>query len=305
MNLQVSLQEHRRVVGSCIDVPREHPSFPLPLNEVGISGKTVWIHLPQGRLPFTARIGVDLRADMRGIHMSRLEEVMATLYEQSFIDVRSYALELGREAIRRQEADHGTVYLSGKLPIVRQAAVSQHSSLDTIDISVEARLEKNGAEVAEKTLIGVGVTHITACPCTQVYNRTLFGHEEATCPPPTHSQRSYTTLVLEAEKSRPAYEELLDCLESALHVTQDLLKRPDEAEIVLKAHRCPQFAEDAVRQTAREAGRQFVDVLPPEARVIVETLSFESIHIHDVRCRLDISLGEIVDCLNSSGHDDP
>lgn len=299
MSSQISTQEHRRVVDSCIDVPQERPSFPLHLTEVGISGKTAWVHLPQGRLPFSARIDVDLPGDLRGIHMSRLEEVMASLYDQSFIDLRSYALELGREAVRHQEASCGKVYLSGKLPIVRQAVISKHSSIDTVDISAKAYLRSKEDRISEKVEIGVGVSHITACPCTQVYNQALFERENESCPFPTHSQRSYTKLIVDADGARPNYEELLDCLESALHVTQDLLKRPDEAEIVLKAHRYPQFVEDAVRETARALGIQFCDVLPTSARVIIDSLSFESIHIHDVRCRLDTTFGEIIKCLNS------
>ena len=277
----------------CVDVPKEYPEFPLPLTEVGISGKTVWVHLPQGRLPFTARLEVDLPEHVRGIHMSRLEETIACLYEQSFVDLRSYAMELARRIIRRQEADRGAVHLSGKLPTMRQTSISQRCSLDTVDISAEVYVERNGSELIDRSFIGAGVSHITACPCTQVYNQTLFDRQGDSCPLPTHSQRSYTRLTLEAAQSRPTYEELFDCLESALHVTQDLLKRPDEAEIVLKAHRNPQFAEDAVRGTAKAVGEKFRDVLPETTRVIIESLSLESIHIHDVRCKIETNLGEI------------
>ena len=62
----------------------------------------------------------------------------------------------------------------------------------------------------------------------------------------------------------------------------------------LKAHRNPQFAEDTVREIARAAGEKLNDILPPETRVLVKTLSLESIHIHDVECCLDTKLGEIL-----------
>ena len=71
---------------------------------------------------------------------------------------------------------------------------------------------------------------------------------------PTHSQRSQTWLHLRSAAQAPAHQEMLTCLENSLHLTQDLLKRPDEAEIVLKSHIHPQFAEDAVRETARGVG---------------------------------------------------
>ncbi|TFG37082.1 MAG: hypothetical protein E4H46_02425, partial [Desulfobacterales bacterium] len=113
------------------------------------------------------------------------------------------------------------------------------------------------------------------------------------CPMPTHSQRSQTWLHLRGAGEVPAYQDLLTCLENSLHLTQDLLKRQDEAEIVLKSHIHPQFAEDAVRETARAVGHMFGAVLPAGTAVIIESLSLESIHIHDVCCRLETSLGAI------------
>jgi len=81
----------------------------------------------------------------------------------------------------------------------------------------------------------------------------------------------------------PSFGEILECLESALHVTQDLLKRPDEAEIVLKAQHFPRFAEDTAREIAKETGKRFGRKLPASTEVIIESLSLESIHIHNVQ----------------------
>ena len=110
---------------------------------------------------------------------------------------------------------------------------------------------------------------------------------------PTHSQRSRTMLMVEQQAGKPHWQNILACLEDSLHVTQDLLKRPDEAEIVLKAHQQPQFAEDAVRETARQAVRHFGARLPENSRIIINSRSLESIHIHDVTCRLSTSLAEL------------
>ena len=52
--------------------------------------------------------------------------------------------------------------------------------------------------------------------------------------------------------------------------------------------------EDAVRETARAVAERFSKVLPPSAAIEVESLSLESIHIHDVHCRFQGTLGEIV-----------
>ena len=285
--------EHLRVIESGDDVPEQRPSFAIPLNEVGISGKTVWVRLPQGLLPFNARLAVDLAGERRGIHMSRLEEVISALHNHSFLDLRAYAVALGREMVARQQASGGTLFLSGLIPHLRKGLISDRESLDTVKISTGSRFWYDEGQLRDETMVGVEVCHITACPCTQVYNRALFRPVDDVCPMPTHSQRSMTRLEVQADGPSPTCKELLACLEQALHVTQDLLKRPDEAEIVLKSHRSPQFAEDAVRETARAAGLNLAGKLGPETRVVIESASLESIHIHDVVCRLDCTLGEI------------
>ena len=289
----ISPQDHARVLAEGLDIPQQQPSFSLPLPEVGICGKTVWVRLPEGVIPFAARLEVNLAANVRGIHMSRMEEVIAALYDKEFSDLREYGLQLGREMMARQGASSGRVRLTGQLPLIRTAKVSGRQSVDSIAVSLDLKLTGNGEEMSALVMLGVGVAHITACPCTQAYNQTLFGKEGEDCPLPTHSQRSQTTLALQSAGLSPSIAELLACLEAALHVTQDLLKRTDEAQLVYTSHSQPQFAEDAVREVARRAGERFGKTLPPETLVVIDSLSLESIHIHDVCCRLETTLAEI------------
>lgn len=289
----ISRETHNQVLANGTDVPEQVPSFPIPLSEVGICDKTVWVQLPEGRLPFTAKMTVDLPARVRGIHMSRLEQTIADLYGESFIDLGDYGWQLAERMISRQKGEKARVRLTGKLPLLRQSKISRHLSVDPLEIEVEVSVARQEGGLKTTIKSGIGVCHITACPCTQVYNQDVFLSSRE-CPMPTHSQRSRTWLHLSGEGRVPSAGEMLDCLESALHVTQDLLKRPDEAEIVMKSHRYPQFAEDAVRETARAVGRRFGAGLPDSTGVCIESLSLESIHIHDVCCRLETTLGEIL-----------
>jgi len=289
----IPAEDHRRALSEGQDVPEQRPSFQIHLSEVGISGKTVWVSLPQGRLPFEAEIYVDLPEDVRGIHMSRMEQAIADLHEINFDDPRQYALALARDVLARQRGERAQVSVSGKIPLVRRTAVTDRLSVEALDLSAEVRVWRRPDGIAFQSLLGLSVRHITACPCTQVYNQSVTQVRETGFPLITHSQRSATRLRIEDADGRVSYEDLLECLESTLHVTQDLLKRPDEAEIVLQAHRYPQFAEDVVREVARETGRRMIDKVPPSAVVIIESHSLESIHIHDVRCALRTTLGEI------------
>jgi len=250
--------------------------------------------MPIGILPFDATLSVALQPEVRGIHMSRMEEVITDLYNRQFDDPLSYATELAKMMVLRQEAGSGTVELSGRLPIQRRGSASGRISIDSMEITCRVECDRSKGTLEKvKRMIGVAVNHITACPCTQAYNQVLFNVSPDTCPLPTHSQRSQTRLTTSVHENAPCFDDLRICLEAALHVTQDLLKRQDEAEIVLKSHRHPQFAEDAVRETAREVVRRFGDWLPGSAAVIIESLSLESIHIHDVHCRLETTLAEL------------
>ncbi len=287
----ISTNNHIKALRSGVDVPEQRPSFEFPLTAVGISGKTVWVRLPQGVIPFSVKLQVDLPSEFRGIHMSRMEESISELVEISFSSISDYARELGHRMLSRQRGGKGMVVLSGKLPITRVSAISEKKSIDSIDTEITASFVKKESGINETIMHGVGLCHITACPCTQVYNQVIFPGNQS--PYPTHSQRSYTKLFLEMHEKLPTTIDLVNCLETSLHVTQDLLKRPDEAEIVMKAHQSPQFAEDAVRQTAQAVGQNFGSLLPGSNRVIIDSLSLESIHIHDVCCRLETSLAEI------------
>lgn len=294
MSSLIDEKVHRQVLENCIDVPNQKPERPIFLNEVGVSGKTIWIRLPYGLVPFEAKLSVSLDSSTRGIHMSRMEEVISELHVHEFADPCKYGIELAKRMILKQDGNNGKVYLSGKLPVKRCGVVSKRTSIDTMDVSAEISVhtEKDKSFV-DHARIGVGAHHITACPCTQAYNEVLFENRDESCPLPTHSQRSFTRLSIDTHNDLPTYEDLLSCLESSLHVTQDLLKRQDEAEMVLKSHRCPQFAEDAVREVAGKAALQFKEILPGTTRIEIESISLESIHIHDVHCRLVCTLNDI------------
>ncbi len=300
----ISDEAHREALARGVDVPEQLPSFPLPLNEVGISGKTVWVMLPEGRLPFSAAVHVNLPASVRGIHMSRIEDAIAKLHEQSFADLAAYGEELARLTLAGQQGSRAVVSLRGQLPCRRQTPVSQRTSLDTVEISADITLNRVAEQTSLRRTLGVSVAHITACPCTQLYNAVIFRSGPDGPPMPTHSQRSRTTLQLSTPGSGPSYDELRHCLEESLHVTGDLLKRPDEAELVMKSHYLPQFAEDAVRETARNVGCRFSHNLAASTKVFIESLSLESIHIHDVHCRLQTTLGEIAAVNGRSKNED-
>ena len=80
-------------------------------------------------------------------------------------------------------------------------------------------------------------------------------------PVATHNQRGIGTLYIgcpEACGEGVEAETLLRIVESAMSSEiYELMKRPDEVEVVEKAHRRPRFVEDCVREMVRMAGERF------------------------------------------------
>jgi len=73
----------------------------------------------------------------------------------------------------------------------------------------------------------------------------------------------------------------------------ELLKRPDEHELVTRALNRPQFTEDVAREVALGAFNRFQEVASNETNVDVESVLQDSIHIHDVRTRIQTTFGKI------------
>ncbi len=284
---------HEKVLNSCADVPEMKPLFEIPLTSAGITAKKVWINVPQGRLPFDAEIMVSLPGSFRGIHMSRMERAISRLYPKEFNDIRQYGMELCREVLPGQRGETADISIKGAVPQLTRTAVSNEISVDGLDIWAVIKGRKDRDRLETTSLLGVAVTHMTACPCTKIYSQELFPEAEAALTP-THSQRCITSLEVEDRKEVLSYEDLYRCLASCLHVSQDLLKRPDEVELVIKSHRDPQFAEDAVRQTALSAAKELKGAIPEDSRIRIESVSLESIHQHNVKYVLECTMEQIV-----------
>jgi len=81
----------------------------------------------------------------------------------------------------------------------------------------------------------------------------------------------------------------------------ELMKRPDEAEVVEKAHRRPRFVEDCVREMIRMAVDEFAE-FGDETFVLARQENLETIHQHNVMAERHGLLGELTRELRSDEH---
>nr|MBA2342040.1 GTP cyclohydrolase I FolE2 [Thermoleophilaceae bacterium] len=159
----------------------------------------------------------------------------------------------------------------------------------------------------------------TACPCAQelVGARARerleadgFSGDEIErvfehVPIATHNQRGLGTLYVGCPEGCEAAvdgERLLRIAESGMSSEiYELLKRPDELEVVEKAHRRPRFVEDCVREMVRMAVAEFTP-LGDEAFVLARQENLETIHRHNVVAERYGLLGELARELDAEEH---
>ncbi|MFX1502000.1 MAG: GTP cyclohydrolase, FolE2/MptA family, partial [Promethearchaeota archaeon] len=73
---------------------------------------------------------------------------------------------------------------------------------------------------------------------------------------------------------------------------QSVLKRPEEGELIRTAHLKPLFAEDVVREMAKNFITREFPILD-EADIIFKVETLESIHPYNVYCELKRKYGEL------------
>ena len=143
---------------------------------------------------------------------------------------------------------------------------------------------------------------MTACPCAMETCREqlaaefpdLARSELADLPMISHNQRNRTRLTVELPEGVDVEaDELISAIEAAQSSpTYAILKRGDEARVVVAAHRNPKFVEDVLRDLLASLPARFPD-LPATAGLRAETTSEESIHKYNVVAAHRTTLGEL------------
>jgi GTP cyclohydrolase-4 len=150
-------------------------------------------------------------------------------------------------------------------------------------------------------LVGVEVQGMTACPCAMetVKQKLLRRHPELKrlpddLPTISHNQRNRTTLMIEVpEQVDIEADDLVEIVESSLSSpTYGILKREDEANVVMRAHENPKFVEDVVRDILGKLLTKYRH-LDDSVHVTVRSESEESIHKHNAFAERVTTLGEL------------
>jgi len=278
------------------------------LTRVGVTQvrRPVSVRRPGKTVTLTPTISlfVDLPANQRGSHMSRNVEAVAELVERSLSkpapSLEALCAQLARGLLDKHE-----------YATVAEAEMKADYFLERRNPSGKATVEgyvlmakavaHRGAKALVRKSIGVEVVGMTVCPCAQETVRQLFAKKNkrirsGECMPPmlTHNQRNVTSLYIEVpEKFAVEANDLIGMVEgSQSSPTFEILKRPDEGQVVLNAHMNPKFVEDVVRDVLHKVVDAYPK-LPDEVAVTVRSESQESIHKHNAVAERVTTLGEL------------
>ena len=283
-----------------------HNSFKL--TKVGVKDvrKPVRVRRDGKSLTLTATfdIFVDLPASQKGSHLSRNLEIVAEIVNES---VRSPmpGLEFAAEKIavellnRHSYASNSEVWARAEY-FLERTGPGGRKSLEPYELVAKAWAHRN-KPIAVCKAIGVKVVGMTACPCAmETVRHELTSRKPALAkqcgdiPMISHNQRNRTTLMLEVpEEAEVEANDLVELVESSLSSpTYGILKRKDEGNVVLNAHRNPKFVEDVVRDILGKLLKKYKD-LDDSVHVTVRSVSEESIHKHNALAERVTTLGEL------------
>jgi GTP cyclohydrolase IV len=285
------------------DVQARRPRTALSLSRVGVTGveKVIRIQANGGEQLFYAELEcfVDLAAEQKGAHMSRFEEVVEEAIDEVILGEAFKAETLATHIAERVRARQGglrsEVTIAARYPEPKRAPASGALTQEIYTLFGSAVASERGT----RRLIGVEAQGMTACPCAQelVAGRArerltddgftddeverIFEH----VPVATHNQRGIGRLHVGCPEScgeSVEAAELLAIVENAMSSEiYELMKRPDEAEVVEKAHRRPRFVEDCVREMLRMGLERFGH-LGDDAFLLARQENLETIHKHNV-----------------------
>lgn len=276
------------------DIPSLVPRIAVPV-WAGISDVDLAINLagPDTRVTSASvDIAVQLPAGNRGAHMSRFQQAVLDSELIQFDGPVEAASWLAGVIAAEQPALAGRATVRMKAKQLRLTAQTQRLSAIMVGLVGEVVSPADGRMQGS---ISVEVDVMTACPCTLRFSelkaeRVLGGPVPDLPPTFTHSQPGALTVVLSGPvDALPQWQEVVDALEGVAHFREAVLKRPDEHELVERAHRGPQFTEDLTRLALAAVAAR----VPGHLMVRVSARLFESIHPHTAVSSIEASAASV------------
>jgi GTP cyclohydrolase-4 len=284
-----------------IDIQNETPKTKFKLTRVGIRAVKKPVLVERAgkitTLAATIDVFVDLPATRKGVHMSRsveaVNEILDKAIHKPVKGIENLCANIAKQLLEKHsyanlaevkmEADY---FLDCKTP----SGMPTTESYTLLGRAIAERARKL------RKSIGVRVIGMSSCPCA-IETIKEFSKKKLkpkSYPILTHNQRNISTLIVEVpEEYDIEANDLIKIVESCVSSpTYELLKRKDEAKLVLKAYKNPKFVEDIVRDILSEVMKKYY-YLPDDVLLAVRSESEESIHKHNAFAERITTLREL------------
>jgi GTP cyclohydrolase-4 len=305
-------------MGDLPDIQACVPDYPINLTRVGVTGVKKLVKVERGGdnrpivLISNFEVFVDLPSDRKGANLSRNFEVIDEVVEEAInkpvYEIEELCGEIATRLLSRHEyATRSEVKMRTEYVVRRTTPSTKATCQEVVDIFAEA-LAKAGPTGYLKKSVGAEVVGTTACPCAQEIMKDKVRNELAKIgveksvasdfaermPIATHNQRGRGYISIEVHDRRcVSIDKIIKIIEESMSSkVYGLLKRPDEAVVVLRAHSNPKFVEDCVRTMAQKVVEAFGD-LPDDAAVTLKQINEESIHQHNAFAERTATMGEL------------
>lgn len=289
------------------DVQAEVPGLRIGVDRVGL----LWVSVPIASQRLSSdryilqdvrfSVFVNLPPDQRGIHASRSYESILDAVAEVPLKGRleDAAKKVATTLLERHGyASKSEVKVRAKLFRAVKTPVTGKESYEKTLVRGGAVATRTGGGIEVKRSLGVTVYGLTACPCAQRVVKAILEDSGETLKEEwmaaTHMQRTLASADLWLVDG-----ETFDLLELAEFAkaglsspVYDLLKRPDEAHLVMSVFRNTLFAEDAARLVASKIAKG-ASTLDPRTKLRVRIMSIESVHSHDFLAEIVSTLGDL------------
>lgn len=305
------------------DLQDSYSPLDVAIDKVGIMGLRKKIDIVKGnyKYSFYPKISalISLPAKQRGIHMSRtsetIEEVINEVIFKPTPTIEVVADRIIKKLLKKHKYTLKVhVELEGDIVIQVRETEKNNVQKSYYIKTVANGIKQDNGEVKYKYFIGVSAVGLNVCPCSMEMSREFvedfikarrdikISENDLKkllniLPVSSHNQRAKGTITVEIDDvdiNSIDIIDLINIIENSMSgKISSVLKRPEEAELVRLAHLKPLFAEDAVREMAKNFIKKDFLNLKDEFRVKFEIISFESIHSYDVFAELNTTIGEL------------
>lgn len=305
---EVSDGSYKEFLDELTDVPSSVPLNPYSIDKAGIGQQAAYIKVrsmfSEKYVPVLCYINMRVELEgHRGIHMSRCEEALFSIMDDDYESLDDFASRLAQRIRHLQDARAAYIEVEGTYIAERKTVKTRKQSYDRMTLFAEAVSTTKGVD----SRIGIAAFNMTGCPCTETYTKFSvvpklqeagFSLDDINSivnitNSGTHTQRGIAKIMIDKSHEEVTYRKLFDILDESCHLVFELLKRPDEHELVVRVLKKPQFTEDVVRDIVDASIRKLGRYLENESRIQASSVLFDSIHIHDVCTEIDKTYAQL------------